>query len=68
MGFKIERKPFRIGSSYAITLPLGWCRYYGERIETLTIIGHTVLILAPKGLEDLAQTMIEQMEMQRSEK
>jgi len=62
MGFKIERKPFKIGSSMAVTLPPAWCAYYGDRIGTLTLVGNTVLILAPQGLEVQAQKMIEQIE------
>jgi len=65
MGIKIERKPFRIGSSFAVTLPLGWCQYYGDRISTVTVFGHDVLILAPKGLEEQAQRMIEIIENSR---
>ena len=65
MAFKIERKPFHIGSSQAITLPAGWCNYYDGRIDLITIVGSEVLVLAPKGLENVAQTMIEHLELQR---
>ena len=68
MGFKITRKPFRIGASQAITLPSAWCAYYQGKIDLITIIGDQVLILAPKGLENAAQAMIEQSEAQRSVK
>ncbi|GAG13857.1 unnamed protein product [marine sediment metagenome] len=62
MSFMIKRKTFKIGQSHAVTLPVGWCNYYGDRIKTLTILGHNVLILAPQGLEDTAQRLIEEME------
>ena len=62
MGFKIERKPFKIGSSMSVTLPPAWCNYYGDRMATLTLVGNTVLILAPQGLEAQAQRMIEEVE------
>jgi hypothetical protein len=62
MGFKIVRKPFKIGSSTAITLPADWCEYYREKIQTITIIGSSLLILAPAGLEQLADKLIKEME------
>jgi hypothetical protein len=68
MAFKIERKPFHIGASQAITLPVGWCNFYADRIDLITILGSEVLILAPKGLENVAQSMIERQESQRSGK
>jgi hypothetical protein len=68
MAFKIERKPFHIGASQAITLPSAWCSYYADRIDLITILGSEVLILAPKGLENVAQSMIERLELQRSDK
>ena len=65
MGFKIERKPFKIGSSYAVTLPPAWLAFYGDRAKTVTMVGNTVLILAPKGLEDQAQRLISELEEAR---
>jgi len=62
MGFKVERKPFKIGSSMAVTLPPAWCTYYGDRIATLTLIGNTVLVVAPQGLETQALEIIERIE------
>jgi len=62
MGIKIIRKPFHIGSSTAVTLPQGWCAYYGDRIKTLTILGNTLLILVPKGLEGQADKLMRRME------
>jgi len=62
MGFRIERKPFKIGQSYAVTLPLGWIDYYGKRVTKVTIIGNTLLIIAPEGLEEQAAKLVEGME------
>lgn len=62
MGIKVVRKPFRIGASHAITLPYAWCQYYGDRINTLTIFGDEVLVIAPEGLEVEAQRLIEEVE------
>ena len=62
MGIKVVRKPFKIGSSTAITLPQGWCNFYRDRITTLTIIGSQLLILVPKGLERQADKLIRTME------
>jgi len=62
MSFMTKRKTFRIGQSHCVTLPPGWCAFYGDRIKTVTILGHNVLILAPQGLEDIAQKLIEEVE------
>jgi virulence-associated protein VagC len=62
MSFKLCRKPFRIGASQAVTLPFAWCQYYGNRIDTLTIFGDRLLIIAPKGLEEQAAKLIQHME------
>lgn len=59
MGFTLTRKSFRIGASTAVTLPADWCRYYGERINSLTMFGDEVLILAPAGLEDQAKRLLQ---------
>ena len=65
MGFKAHRKTFRIGSSHAVTLPASWCQYYSGRIETLTVIGGDLLILAPKGLEGKAERLMKEVERER---
>ena len=62
MAFRIERRPFKIGSSLAITLPPAWCSYYRDRLTPITMLGNTILILAPKGLEAQAQKLIEEVE------
>ena len=67
MAFKIARKPFRIGASQAITLPSAWCNYYADRIDLITIVGSEILVLAPKGLENTAQAIIERLEQGKGE-
>lgn len=62
MSYKIKRRPFKLGTSWAITLPPGWCRYYGDRISTVTVVGHTLLIIAPKGLEEHALRIVKEGE------
>jgi hypothetical protein len=59
MAFKLSRKSIRIGTSRVMTLPADWCRYYGDRIDNLTIYGDGILVIAPQGLEKIAQTLIE---------
>ena len=62
MGLKVSRRTFKIGASHAVTLPASWCRYYHDRITTVTLIGEDVLILAPEGLEDKAEKLMKEME------
>lgn len=62
MGFRVKRRTFKIGQSIAVTLPLSWCRYYSDRIETVTMVGDGILILAPTGLEETALRIIEGVE------
>ncbi len=62
MGLKVTRRTFKIGKSHAVTLPASWCRYYDGRIETLTLIGEDILILAPEGLEDKAERLMKEAE------
>lgn len=62
MSFMTKRKTFKIGQSHAVTLPPGWCAYYGDRIKTITILGHSILLLVPQGLESEAQKLVEQTE------
>jgi len=66
MGFKISRKLFHIGRSQAVTLPAGWCAYYGSRVNKVTILGNSLLIIVPSGLEDKAQKLAEEIERDES--
>jgi hypothetical protein len=62
MGFRVQRKSLKIGSSLAVVLPRGWCDYYGDRAKKVTIVGTTLLVIAPAGLEDQAQKLVEKVE------
>jgi len=62
MAFKLVRKPFKVGTSVALTLPPDWCRYYSEQLRSVTILGNGVLIIAPEGLESKAQEIFDRME------
>jgi len=62
MGIRIQRTTYKLGSSRAVTLPAGWCEFYGKRAEKVTIIGNTLLIIAPEGLEERAAKLVEGME------
>ncbi len=59
MSFVLTRKSFKIGASIGVTLPASWCRYYGNRIDSLTIFGDEVLVLAPTGLEGQARRLLQ---------
>ena len=61
MGIKLYRITYKLGASRAITLPSAWCEYYGKRVDKVTILGSSLLIIAPRGLEDEAQKVAEEM-------
>jgi len=61
MTIRIERRPFRIGSSTLITLPVGWRDSRGKKVEKVTLIGDDVLILAPAGMEETAQKILDEI-------
>ena len=62
MGIRIQRTTYKLGSSRAVTLPSAWCEFYGKRIDRVTILGNTLLVIAPQGLEEQAAKLIEKME------
>jgi hypothetical protein len=62
MAIKIQRKPFKIGSSIAVTLPRSWCDFYGHRVDKVTIFGGKLLIICPSGLEVEASELISDLE------
>ena len=56
MGIRVKRKTFKAGGdSRAVVLPSGWIKYYGDRVNEVLVIGSDVLIIAPAGLEQLAE-------------
>lgn len=62
MGNKYIRKPFKIGGTKAITLPKSWLDYYGNRCEEITLLGDSLLILVPAGLEERAQYLLDTLD------
>lgn len=62
MSFKVARKPFRIGTSLAVTLPPAWVNYYRDKLATVTILGGDILLLAPMGMEAKAQEILDEVE------
>jgi len=62
MGVKASRRTFRIGKSHAVTLPASWCRFYSDRIATVTLIVEDILMVAPQGLEGKAEELMKEVE------
>ena len=61
---KLVRKPFKIGQTKALILPVSWRRYYGSRLDTVTIYENGLLIIAPQGLEAQAEKLMQGLEME----
>ena len=62
MGVRLKRKLFKIGQSHAVTLPQAWVTFYGARVDEVTLIGGTLLIIAPAGLERQAEEIVAAIE------
>jgi len=58
VGLRVSRRTFTIGKSRAVTLPANWCRFYSDRIATVTLIGEDILMVAPEGLEEKAERLL----------
>lgn len=60
MGFREKRKLIKAGPvSKALILPKPWLDYHGEDANVLTLLGNSILILAPKGYEKKAKRILE---------
>jgi hypothetical protein len=58
MDTKMVRKPFKIGVSKALTMPLNW-----RKFDTVTVYeDRGLLIIAPPGLEDRAEKLMQSFE------
>lgn len=68
MGIKVQRTTYRMGASRSVTLPADWCRYYGSRINKVTIYGNSLLVIAPEGMEKQAEEFAQEMEYTSLEK
>lgn len=62
MGIKVQRATHRQGASRSLSLLVSWCRYYGQRVDRVTIVGDCLLIVAPEGFEDEATKVAEGIE------
>ena len=62
MGIKLQRQTYKLGSSRAVTLPLPWVNFYGERVRRVTILGNSILVIAPEGLELEAEKLMKEVE------
>jgi hypothetical protein len=62
LGIKVQRHTYRLGASRAVTLPPAWVNYYGDRANKVTIIGSSLLVIAPEGLEAEAEKLIMEAE------
>ncbi len=61
MAFIVTRKGTRDSAGKrSLALPKAWCDYFGDRIDTVTVVGQNVLIVAPQGLEERALRMIKE--------
>jgi len=59
------RKSFKIGKSRGVILPPSWCSYFGDRVKSVTILEDGILLIAPTGLEEKAQAMIDQYQQNK---
>ena len=62
MGIKLQRHTYRLGASRVVTLPLAWCNFYGDKVRKVTILGNSVLLIAPEGLEAEAERLMKEVE------
>jgi len=63
LGYKEKRKLIHVGkSSRAVIMPKPWLDYHGERAEHLTLLGNSILIVVPQGLEEKAQAVLDAMD------
>ena len=63
MGYREKRKLIKVGeSSKAVVLPKPWLDYHGDAAEVLTLLGDSILIVAPLGFEERAEKILKQFE------
>ena len=61
MAFKVVRKvSMDANGKRSLTLPKAWCEYFADRLETVTVVGQNILIVAPEGLEERALKLIKE--------
>jgi hypothetical protein len=62
MAIMFKKKVFHHGATSCIGLPQSWLRYYGSRAEEITLMGGSILLIVPSGLESQAEALVKQME------
>ena len=62
MAIRFKKSVFKIGKSHAITLPNSWLAYYGDRANKITLMGGSILLVVPQGLEFQGESLIKHME------
>jgi len=63
MGYKEKRKLIRVGkTAKGVILPKPWLDYHGNKAENLTLLGDTILIIAPEGYEEKARKLLDNAE------
>jgi len=60
MAFVVTRKTSISRGKHMVTLPKAWCDYFGEQIKTVTLVGQSLIIVAPQGLEERALRLIKE--------
>lgn len=65
MAIVFKKRVFRHGASNGISLPQSWLKYYGSRAEEITLMGGSILLIVPGGLEPQAEALVKQMEDMR---
>jgi hypothetical protein len=58
----IKKRVFKHGATSCIGLPQSWLRFYGSRAEEITLMGGSILLVVPSGLESQAEALVKQME------
>jgi hypothetical protein len=62
MAIMLKKKVFHHGATSCIGLPQSWLRFYGNRASEITLMGGSILLIVPGGLEPQAEALVKQME------
>jgi len=62
MAITFKKRVFKRGASQGISLPQSWLKYYGSRAEEITLMGGSIHLVVPSGLEAQAEALVKQME------
>ena len=60
MAFVLKRKTSISRGKYMVTLPKAWGDFFADSIDTVTVVGQNLLIIAPQGLEERALRLIKE--------